>query len=621
MPRRYDAHMQLPCLRVEERPEGAGIDVAIPLALILVKRYIWDAMTYLAVPISAPSTDQAGRQIADAVSAGAEMLELRTDYLDRPDKDSVAALIAAAKGSIPASMPVIVTCRDPGEGGVGNRPEALRIEVLLAAIEAGADYIDVEYANFLQPQIGQKIRSALAGRPRSRLILSGHDFRGKLADIRQLCRDMQQAFPDAIVKLVYTANHINDCFDAFDLLHETKGDVIALCMGQPGLISRVLARKLGSFVTFASLDEQAATAPGQLTVGTLKRLYHYDRIDASTELFGVIADPVGHSLSPAIHNACFADQGMNRLYLPLLVQGGEAEFDQFLDNVLARPWLDFRGFSVTIPHKHSALKYVHARGGFVEPLADKIGAANTLIVGPSWRGRPALASRGHPGLAQSGHNASIGPEVQGQDALATREQGQDALATRVQGQDALATGAEPHQLAAYNTDYAGALDAITAGMGIGRQDLRDVPVAVVGAGGVSRAIVAGLTDAGASVMIYNRTVERAEELAAEFGCESAGLDKLSTMSAKLLVNCTSIGMHPNVEATPVPAEYLKPDMAVFDTVYNPAETLLLKQAKRKGAKTIDGIAMFVNQAAAQFRLFTGQSANTRLLRDVVIGSS
>jgi 3-dehydroquinate dehydratase/shikimate dehydrogenase len=157
-------------------------------------------------------------------------------------------------------------------------------------------------------------------------------------------------------------------------------------------------------------------------------------------------------------------------------------------------------------------------------------------------------------------------------------------------------------------------------MEIERKHLRDVPVAVIGAGGVSRAIVAGLSDAGAKVTIYNRTVERAEELAAEFGCEFAGLDKLSQMHAKLLVNGTSIGMHPNIDATPVPAEYVKPDMTVFDTVYNPVETLLLKQARQKGAQTIDGVAMFVNQAAAQFHLFTGPAANTDLMRRVVCGS-
>ncbi|MEN6335324.1 MAG: shikimate dehydrogenase, partial [Phycisphaerales bacterium] len=401
-----------------------------------------------------------------------------------------------------------------------------------------------------------------AAHPRTRLILSTHDFAGRFPDLRGLFREIARACPGAIPKLVYTARHINDCFEAFDLLHETRGDRIVLCMGEAGLISRVLAKKLGAFVTFASLDKQAATAPGQLTVDAFKRLYRYDAIDAGTELFGVIADPVGHSLSPAIHNASFADKSMNRLYLPLLVQGGQAEFDAFLDNVLARPWLDFRGFSVTIPHKHSALEYVRRKGGFIEPLAEKIGATNTLLI------------------------------------------------------ERRATSHEP-RLQAYNTDYAGALDAITQGMGIERRDLRGVSVAVVGAGGVSRAIVAGLTDAGAKVTIYNRTLERAQELAADFGCKAAGLDDLSRLDARLLVNCTSIGMHPKVDAAPVPADLIKPGMAVFDTVYNPAETLLLKQAREKGAKTIDGVAMFVNQAAAQFRLFTDQQVNADTMRVVI----
>jgi 3-dehydroquinate dehydratase / shikimate dehydrogenase len=527
-------------------------------------------MTYLAVPISARSVDRASRQIGEAVSGGVEMLELRTDYLDRLDKDSVTGLIAEARNLIPASVPVIVTCRDSQEGGIGDHPLSLRVEILLAAVDAGADFIDLEYANFTRPEIGQRVRSALAGRPRSRLILSAHDFQGKFADVRRLYNDMRQACPNAIPKLVYTANHINGCFEAFDLLHETQGDRIVLCMGSAGLISRVLAKKLGGFVTFASVDDPAATAPGQLTVTLLKQLYRYDSIDAQTELFGVIADPVGHSLSPALHNGCFDAAGMNRLYLPLLVQGGEPELSQFFDNVLARPWVDFRGFSVTIPHKHNALKYVHEKGGFVAPLADKIGATNTLIISREGRGEMRDLRRG--------------------------------------------------PISAYNTDYAGALDAITAGMGIERKDLRDVSVAVIGAGGVSRAIVAGLADVGARVTIYNRTVVRAEELAREFGCQSAGLDQLTRMKARLLINCTSIGMHPQVDASPVPAEYLQPDMIVFDTVYNPSETLLLQQARQKGAKTIDGVAMFVYQAAAQFHLFTERSADRHLMRNVVLRS-
>ncbi len=484
------------------------------------------------------------------------MLELRVDYLENLSGEMVSRLVSEIKNSSEA-MPLIVTCRDARQGGAADYPRDLRVGVLVEAIVSGAAFVDFEYENFLDGLSREKIEAALSERPDARLILSAHDFETKFDDIDKLCRDILEAAPRAIPKLVYTANHINDCFEAFDLLHEADCERIVFCMGEAGLISRILAKKLGSFVTFASIDPASATAPGQLTIEQFKELYRGDCIDAKTELFGVIADPVGHSLSPAIHNACFAEQDMNRLYLPLLVRGGQSEFDAFMRNALERKWLDFRGFSVTIPHKGSALEYVRARGGFAEPLAEKIGAANTVIVDADGR------------------------------------------------------------ISAYNTDYAGALDAISDGMGITRSDLKTMPVAVIGAGGVSRAMVAGLTDAGAQVKIYNRTLEKAERLAAEFGCEFAPLDELRDLDVRLVINCTSMGMHPKVDAIPVPVESLRSDMAVFDTVYNPAETLLLKQAAAKGAKTIDGISMFVNQAMAQFKLFTGTNGSAELMRKTV----
>lgn len=517
-------------------------------------------MTYLAVPISAKDLTQANDQIGSAVAGGAEMLELRTDYLARLTADLACALLAEARVVAGPSVPVIVTCRDPREGGVNAYPESRRVEVLLAALDAGAEFVDFEYANFVRADNAPRIRAALSARSQSRLILSAHDFKGPFPDLRRLYQDISKAEPAAIPKLVYKANHINDCFEAFDLLEATSGDRIVLCMGPAGLVSRVLAGKLGGFLTFASIDQRAATAPGQLTAHSLKGLYRHDHVNTWTELFGVIADPVAHSLSPAIHNACFAEMAMNRLYLPLLVEGGRGRLYDFFDHVLRRPWLGFRGFSVTIPHKHDALEYVRDQGGFIEPLADQIGAANTVTIDADGR------------------------------------------------------------LSAYNTDYAGALDAITVGMGIERRDLCGVPIAVVGAGGVSRAIVAGLSDADAQITIYNRTVERAELLAEDFGCAFAGLDALPQLDARLLINCTSLGMHPRVNVTPVPPDSLKPDMTVFDTIYNPAETLLLRQAKEAGARTVDGLAMFVNQAMAQFQLFTGQPANATLMRRTVIES-
>ncbi len=516
--------------------------------------------TKLAVPIAARNIDQASEQIKSARAAGADILELRTDYLENLNVDMVKKLIAEIKNAGDKKLPVIVTCRDKQQGGAIDYPQKLRVDVLAAALKAGAEFIDFEYDNFLSIEGQEKIRLALSQSSKGRLILSAHNFETKFDNIGKLYRNILNVFPVAIPKLIYVANHINDCFDAFDLLHQTSAERIIFCMGPGGLISRILAKKLSCFVTFASVDETNATAPGQLTIKDLKELYRYDYIDAETRLFGVIANPVGHSLSPVIHNACFGDKQMNKLYLPLLVEGGRQEFDSFIHQALLRKWLNFRGFSITIPHKQNALAYVRASRGYVEPLAQKIGAANTLLVGPDGK------------------------------------------------------------LEAYNTDYAGALDAITSGMKITKAKLNGLPIAVVGAGGVSRAIVAGLSNAGAKIIIYNRTVEKAEKLAAEFDCEFAPLDDLESLDAKLLINSTSIGMHPNVEASPVPVESLKKTMAVFDTVYNPAQTLLLKDAGNKKAKTIDGISMFVNQAMAQFKLFTQTDGNPELMRKVVCDS-
>ncbi len=525
---------------------------------ILVRRlpplYPTATMAYLAVPISATNADQASDRMVAAVAAGAQMLELRADYIENLDANVVKKLVSSAKNQFSMPVPIIVTCRDKRQGGAIDYPLKLRMEVLAGAVEAGADFIDCEYENFLAIENQEILRRILARNPKGRLILSAHNFAGRFEDITALHRRILTVCPSAIPKLVYTANHINDCFEAFDLLHSTSGERIVFCMGESGVISRILAGKLGSFLTFASIDDESATAPGQLTIRKLKELYRSDSVNPQTQLFGVVADPVAHSLSPAIHNACFADARMNSLYLPLLVKGGSAGFDSFMRNIIRRKWLEFKGLSVTIPHKEDALKFAKANAGTVEPLAEKIGAANTLLITE------------HGGLH------------------------------------------------AFNTDYASALDAITAGMGVSKADLCDVSAAVVGAGGVARAIVAALSDAGAKIIIYNRTIEKAQRLAAEFGCDWAGPDKLPSLDAKLIVNCTSIGMHPNIDESPLPADCLKNDMTVFDSVYNPAETLLLKNAKKAGAKIISGLTMFINQAAAQFKIFTGQDLNRDLVR-------
>jgi 3-dehydroquinate dehydratase/shikimate dehydrogenase len=296
-------------------------------------------MTYLAVPISAGDIAAAGRQIESATAAGVEMLELRTDYLNELNTDTLKSLLAQAKAT---KLPVIVTCRDKAQGGIGDWPLQLRTEILVEAIKAGADFVDCEYDNFLAPDTQAGLKEALSQNKQAQLILSAHNFTGPFDDLESLYEDMLAACPQAVPKLVYTAGHINDCFEAFDLLHKKTGEVIVLCMGQAGLISRILAKKLGGFLTFASVDHKSATAPGQITIEQSKNLYRWDSIDADTELFGVIGSPVAHSLSPAIFNTCFSDRGVSGLYLPLLVEGQKSGFNEFLENVVNRNWLAWR---------------------------------------------------------------------------------------------------------------------------------------------------------------------------------------------------------------------------------------------------------------------------------------
>ncbi|HUU22865.1 MAG TPA: shikimate dehydrogenase, partial [Phycisphaerae bacterium] len=172
-------------------------------------------------------------------------------------------------------------------------------------------------------------------------------------------------------------------------------------------------------------------------------------------------------------------------------------------------------------------------------------------------------------------------------------------------------------LQGHNTDYAAAVDALTGAMDISREELSGRPVALLGAGGAARAIVAALRHYHAEVTIYNRTLVRAERLAAEFGARAEPLDAAKDLDAEIVINCTPIGMHPNVDVSPL--ERIPPcAKVVFDTIYNPIETRLLRLAADAGARTVSGLEMFTNQAVAQFEIWTDRPAPREVMRQVVI---
>lgn len=279
-------------------------------------------------------------------------------------------------------------------------------------------------------------------------------------------------------------------------------------------------------------------------------------ISGKTRLCGVIGDPVEHTMSPVMHNAAFREMGLDYWYLPFRVK--KEELGKAIDGLKA---LNMRGLSVTIPHKVAVIQFLDE----LDPLAEKIGAVNTIV-----------------------------------------------------NDDGALTG--------YNTDGAGFLQALL------ERGIEPVGknVVVLGAGGASRAISFTMADRGARLVILNRLagLDRAKELAGRISqvftreVEALALNRENLArvlgKASILVNATSAGMTPDIDETPVAADLLKPGLIVFDIVYNPIKTRLLREAEAAGAKTIGGLDMLVWQGALAFEKWTGQQAPVELMRQEAI---
>ena len=508
-------------------------------------------MTRLCVPLFVTDVAQAQRDLATAAEAGADVVELRIDQ--QFNAEGVLQIVAGAV------VPVIVTCRPTWEGGRCELPEPERLALLQTASD-GAAYIDIELKS------GREEIDALTDLPRDGrpgVIVSAHDFKGRPERLYNIIGEESATDAD-VNKIAWTARTVRDNLEAFELLQSKQRPTIALCMGSAGLISRVLAKKFGAFLTFASLRDESATAPGQVTIHDMKRLYRWDTINAATKVYGVVASPVMHSMSPAIHNAGFDAVDHDGVYLPLLVNPGYESFKAFMESFLAFEPLHLSGLSITLPHKENALRYLKEKGAEVEELAERIGTVNTIVIEPGGK------------------------------------------------------------LHGFNTDYAAILDTITTTLGISREDLAEKRVAVIGAGGTGRTAVAALAQCGATVVVYNRTMERAEELAKEFDGQrgkvvAARMEKLCDSCCQIFINTTSVGMHPKIDESPLGERLpeFSAETLVFDTVYNPSETKLLQQAKAAGAKTVGGVEMFVRQAARQFEAWTGKPAPLDIFRRVV----
>ena len=197
---------------------------------------------------------------------------------------------------------------------------------------------------------------------RTKRIISVHDFRKTPDNLEEIHRRLCGLDPD-IIKICTMANHPHDNLRMLELARHSKVPTVGLCMGDIGIPTRILAGKFGAPFTYATFHHERVLAPGQLSFQQMTETYHYDQINAETEVYGVVADPVGHSLSPLIHNVAFRHFKLNKVYIPIRVP--REDLARFIDDAGR---LDIRGLSVTIPHKEEVVKKLTEADGAVRGI-------------------------------------------------------------------------------------------------------------------------------------------------------------------------------------------------------------------------------------------------------------
>jgi 3-dehydroquinate dehydratase/shikimate dehydrogenase len=320
-------------------------------------------------------------------------------------------------------------------------------------------------------------------------------------------------------------------------------------MGDIGAPSRLLAGKFGAPFSYATFHHERTLAPGQLTFRQMTEIYDYDHIGPDTEIYGVIADPVGDIPHPVVHNAAFREFDLDKAYLPFRVP--VEDLDQFFDDCEE---MDIKGVCVWLPHKEAVVHSVQR----YDEASENLRTVNTVV-------------------------------FEGEDRVG------------------------------YNTEDQAAIDSLSSAFGeaSGRDPLRGRSVLILGAGALAKAIALGMIRSGANVTVAARNMRRAEALTERLDCRLIDWDSRHAMGPNILINATPVGAHPNVDQTPYDRHHLRRSMIVFDTIYYPEQTMLIKEARQQGCPVVTGVEMFARHAAHQSRLFTGRQPPLDLMREEV----
>lgn len=362
-------------------------------------------------------------------------------------------------------------------------------------------------------------------------------------------------FPESIYKIAVQTNDITDSIPVWKLLEKAKSEkreIIQIAMGESGKWTRILGLANGAFMTYAALDDGKETAPGQVSARDLIEVYRVKELNEETEIYGILGSNTSVSMSPYIHNTAFKFHNLNAVFVPLQVH----DLDEFIKRMVKPETreieLNFKGFSVTIPHKQAIIKHLD----FIDETAEKIGAVNTVKI--------------------------------------------------IDG-----------KLHGFNTDAKGFIEPLLNAYG----DLKNVKVAILGAGGAARACIYALQKESAKVTVFARNLEKAKSLAEDFNCEISNFKSKDENYSEfdVLVNTTPLGMKGKADdETPALAAQLKDLHLVYDLIYIPFQTTLMIEADKAEVPKIGGLAMLIAQAIGQQKIWTGLDAPMKEMSRAVL---
>lgn len=465
-----------------------------------------------------------------AAEAGAELIELRLDFLSRA--------IDLKRLMANKSCPMMATIRRREDGGRWSKTEEERQMLMRLAIVGGFDWVDIE------TDIADKVRRFGS----VKRVVSYHNPKEVPKNLEEIFEKMHHQDAD-VIKVAVRVDKPQDMWRVMRLMKHGKKPTISIAMGDYGVASRILGGKYGAPFTYAAFNKERGIAPGMFSFDEMRDIYHYDQINKDSKVFAVLGDPIQHSMSPIAHNAALRSSGINGVYIPLQVPAAD-----FIDTLQVMRKVPINGYSVTMPHKEAAHDLATERDDIVKACK----SANTLIPG------------------EGGYHA-------------------------------------------YNTDYSAALGAlrkVMAGMESG-DSVHGRQVLILGAGGTARTLAHGLHREGALVIISNRTMEKGLGLADEIGCRAVDWNARNAQHCEIIINCTPIGQHPDVDESPLHPSVFRPGLVVMDCVYNPETTMMLRHARDRDCRIVTGVEMFIRQAAEQFKLFTGHDAPIEVMTDAV----